>query len=97
MSEQSDVKLRDAEMASVHRSERREDRFALPFDIEVSVTPLIGNTTANLWGALPYQFSDGSGPGCDTANCDCVSRTTATPVTTSYIFQLPLPSTICSQ
>jgi PilZ domain-containing protein len=30
------VKLRDAEMAAAHRSERREERFALPFEIEVS-------------------------------------------------------------
>ncbi len=36
MTERSEVKLRDAEMASVHRSERREERFALPFEIEVS-------------------------------------------------------------
>ena len=36
MSEQGEVKLRDAEMASVHQSERREERFALPFDVEVS-------------------------------------------------------------
>lgn len=36
MAERSSVKLPDAEMASVHRSERREERFALSFDIEVS-------------------------------------------------------------
>ena len=36
MAERSEVKARDAEMASAHRSERREERFALPFEIEVS-------------------------------------------------------------
>ena len=36
MSERSDVKVRDEEMAAAHRSERREDRFALPFEVEVS-------------------------------------------------------------
>ena len=36
MSERSEVKVRDAEMASAHRSERREERFALPFEIEVT-------------------------------------------------------------
>ena len=30
------VKVRDVEMAAAHRSERREERFALPFDVEVS-------------------------------------------------------------
>lgn len=36
MAERSEVKLRDEEMASAHQSERREERFALPFEIEVS-------------------------------------------------------------
>ncbi len=36
MAERSEVKQRDAKMASAHRSERREERFALPFEIEVS-------------------------------------------------------------
>jgi hypothetical protein len=71
------------------------------FDIEVSVIPMIGVTTANLWGAgntgsRPY--SDGSPPGCDSVNCDCVSRTTITPLTGgSYTFQIPLPSNDCKQ
>lgn len=36
MAKQGDVKLPDAGMASFHESERREERFALPFPIEVS-------------------------------------------------------------
>jgi hypothetical protein len=69
------------------------------FDIAVSVIPKIGHTTANLWGAgntgnRPYI--DGSPPGCNSFNCECVSRTTMTPLTGgSYTFQLPLPSTFC--
>ena len=74
-----------------------DTRVGSTFDIEVSVTPIIGNTTANLWGAVQVPLSDGSPPGCNISNCDCVSRTTATPLTSSYTFQLPLPSTTCSQ
>ncbi len=36
MAERSNVKLSDSGMASLHKSERREERFVLPFDIEVS-------------------------------------------------------------
>ncbi len=36
MADQSNVKLPDAEMASVHQSERREERFELPFEVQVS-------------------------------------------------------------
>ncbi|HLK03200.1 MAG TPA: PilZ domain-containing protein [Candidatus Acidoferrum sp.] len=36
MADQSNVKLPAAEMASVHQSERREERFALNFDVQVS-------------------------------------------------------------
>jgi hypothetical protein len=74
-----------------------DTRVGSTFDIEVSVTPLIGNTTANLWGNVPYPFEDGSPGGCNNDNCDCVSRTTKTPLTSSYTFQIPLPSTTCSQ
>ena len=66
------------------------------FDIFVSVTPIIGNTTANLWGSVPYTLSDGSPAGCNSVNCECVSRTTATPLTGGHTFQLPLPSLLCS-
>ncbi|HLZ12701.1 MAG TPA: PilZ domain-containing protein [Candidatus Acidoferrum sp.] len=36
MAERSKVKHTESEMALVHQSERREERFALPFEIEVS-------------------------------------------------------------
>ena len=36
MAKQSDLKPPDVGMASFHKNERREDRFALPFEIEVS-------------------------------------------------------------
>lgn len=63
------------------------------FDIEVSITPIIGTTTANLWGASGF---DQAHAGCNPANCDCVSQTTKTPVGGgSYIFKLPLPVTTC--
>lgn len=63
------------------------------FDIEVTITPTIGNTTANLWGA---QGLDPTNAGCNGSNCDCVSYTTKTALTNgSYIFKIPLPSTTC--
>jgi len=63
------------------------------FDIDVTITPTIGNTTANLWGA---SGKDERNAGCDPNNCDCVSKTTKTPLTGgSYIFKIPLPSTTC--
>ena len=36
MTKEGNVKLPDTGMASFHESERREERFALPFEIEVS-------------------------------------------------------------
>src|SRR5882724_658800 len=36
VTERSNVKPTDAQMATLHKSERREERFALPFEIEVS-------------------------------------------------------------
>jgi len=36
MAKQDNVKLPETGMATFHGSERREDRFALPFEIEVS-------------------------------------------------------------
>jgi len=36
MTKQGNVKLPDTGMASFHESERREERFALPFEVEVS-------------------------------------------------------------
>ena len=63
------------------------------FDIEVTITPTIGYTTANLWGA---SLEDKTNAGCDQFNCDCVSKTTKKPLTGgSYIFKIPLPSTTC--
>lgn len=63
------------------------------FDIKVAITPTIGNTTANLWGATGF---DETHAGCDPNNCDCVSNTTKTPLTGgSYVFKVPLPSTTC--
>jgi hypothetical protein len=67
------------------------------FDIAVSVTPLIGNTTANLWSDDLVPLSDGSPGGCNSSNCDCVSRTEAVPLISggSYTFKIPLPKTTC--
>lgn len=63
------------------------------FDIEVTVAPTIGVTTANLWNVgvmdLPH-------PGCNGASCDCVSKTTTSQVPGgSYTFKIPLPSLQC--
>jgi len=60
------------------------------FDIEVTVTPIIGYTTANLWSN--YEESrDWRNAGCNQYNCDCVSQTTTKQLTGgSYIFKLPL-------
>lgn len=62
------------------------------FDIEVTVTPNIGVTTAHLWGAVLEQAD----AGCNTSNCDCVSNTNTTQLPGgSYVFKVPLPSTTC--
>jgi hypothetical protein len=42
MAARSNVKLPDFEMASLHKSERREERFALPFEVEVTRIDGIG-------------------------------------------------------
>jgi hypothetical protein len=65
------------------------------FDIEVTVTPNIGVTTANLWGDNELKRSWRSA-GCNEFNCDCVSNTTTNQLPGgSYIFKVPLPSTTC--
>ncbi len=63
------------------------------FDIEVTVAPNIGYTTANLWGTGRMDSQDA---GCNTFNCDCVSTTTTNQLPGgSYVFKVPLPSTTC--
>jgi hypothetical protein len=63
------------------------------FDIEVTVTPIMGYTEANLWGA---SGNDPEHAGCNAFKCECVSHTITTPLPgASAIFHLPLPSTTC--
>lgn len=65
------------------------------FDIEVTVTPHIGYTTANLWDRDEGD-PDGKDAGCNEFSCDCVSKTTTNQLPGgSYIFKIPLPSTTC--
>lgn len=72
----------------------KDTRTGTTFDINVTITPTIGNTTANLWGASGI---DPTHAGCNAANCDCASNTIKTPLTGgSYTFKIPLPSTICT-
>ena len=71
----------------------KNTRTGTTFDINVTITPTIGNTTANLWGV----GRDRRHAGCNLSNCDCVSTTTKTPLTDggSYTFKVPLPSATC--
>jgi hypothetical protein len=71
----------------------KNTRTGTTFDINVTVTPTIGNTTANLWGV----GRDLRHAGCNLSNCGCVSKTEKTPLTDGggYIFKIPLPPTIC--
>ena len=70
-----------------------DTRGGTTFDIEVTVAPNIGVTTANLWGA---SGRDRANAGCNAVNCDCVSNTTTNQLPGgSYIFKVPLPSTTC--
>jgi hypothetical protein len=73
----------------------KDTRTGTTFDITVSVTPTIGNTTANLWSA---EAGDAAHAGCNTSDCACVSKTEKTQLTDggSYTFKIPLPSTICT-
>ena len=63
------------------------------FDIDVTITPTMGYTEANLWGA---SGRDQRHATCNVVNCECTSNTIKTPLTGgSYIFKIPLPSTTC--
>ena len=65
------------------------------FDIDVTITPTIGYTTANLWSNYQEDRS-WRNAGCNQYNCDCVSYTNKIPLTGgSWIFKIPLPLTIC--
>ena len=69
----------------------RKDK--MTFDIDVTITPTIGSTTANLWGS---GIRDKSHAGCNEFNCDCASQTTTQRLTGgSYIFKIRLPLLIC--
>jgi hypothetical protein len=70
-----------------------DTRVGSTFDIEVTVTPIMGYTEANLWRSF---WHDSEHAGCNGASCDCVSHTITTPLPgASAIFHLPLPSTTC--
>ena len=66
-----------------------DTRVGSTFDIEVNVTRSFGYTTANLWGTVDHF----SGRRCrlQSYNCDCVSQTTAIPLTGR---QLHFPASI---
>jgi hypothetical protein len=70
-----------------------DTRGGTTFDIEVTVAPNIGITTANLWGSTGRDMEEA---GCNQFNCECVSKTTTNQLPGgSYIFKIPLPSTTC--
>jgi hypothetical protein len=63
------------------------------FDIEVTVAPKIGYTAVNLWSD---DGRDRANASCD-GGCFCKSNTTENvPPGGSYIFKVPLPSTLCN-
>ena len=65
------------------------------FDIEVAFDASVGTTVAHLGDGL----NDGPDPiaGCNYYGCACVSTTQIDHVTKSFTFQIPYPSTKCSQ
>jgi hypothetical protein len=76
---------------SAHWQSNASGRQGSTFDIEVAFQARTANTIAhlNLNGLVdPIQ-------GCNAFNCACVSVTTAEPVTKSFTFQIPYPSTVC--
>ena len=87
----SDGKLSNS-VQGIHWKQPVASRSGTTFDIQVSFTPVIATTTANLWGS---SNQDRANAGCNPFNCDCVSKTTATRQALSVTFKVPYPSTVC--
>jgi hypothetical protein len=77
---------------SVYWEAHSDTRVGSTFDITVTFTANIATTIAHLG-------SVGNGPdpnaGCNDFSCACVSETQLVPVSQTYTFEVPFPSTTC--
>ena len=64
------------------------------FDVDVTFTAQIANTTANLWNDINTGYAN---PGCNIYGCGCTSTTVTTPLNKTHTFMIPYPSTVCTK
>jgi hypothetical protein len=86
---------------SAHWQQDSATRVGSTFDIEVEFQANTANTIAHLNGNVgPVGPVPDTDPdpihGCNATGCACVSVTTPNPVSKSFTFEIPFPSTICS-
>lgn len=79
---------------SVHWEAGPDTRVGSTFDISVSFAAILANTTAHLSGETVVVDPD---LGCNPFNCACESETLPAPQTSSFVFEVPFPSTQCTQ
>ena len=82
---------------SAHWQQDSAKRMGSTFDIEVVFQANTANTIAHLNGDFAFPPPVDSDPiqGCNVDGCACVSVTTPVPVSKSFTFQIPFPSTTC--
>ena len=66
------------------------------FDIEVAFKANTASTISHLNNGTSNGVPDPA-QSCNTFGCACTSTTTNTPVAKSFTFQVPYPSTVCTQ
>jgi hypothetical protein len=84
---------------SAHWAAGSDTRVDSTFDIEVAFTANLGYTTAHLGtdavDAQGRRINPDPDVGCNQAGCACVSETQLVPVSHSFVFEVPFPSTVC--
>jgi hypothetical protein len=86
-------KFSDA-VQGAHWEAQPDTRVGSTFDIEVAFEARLAYTIAHLGGNEGPTDPDPN-LGCNAFSCGCVSETTPTPLPTSFVFQVPFPSTTC--
>lgn len=84
-------KFSDA-VQSVHWEAGPDTRVGSTFDISVNFTAGLATTTAHLSGS-----GRDHNQGCNDFNCACESETQFTAQNSSFVFEVPFPSTQCTQ
>ncbi|MCP4465725.1 MAG: hypothetical protein GY813_03105 [Halieaceae bacterium] len=72
---------------------------ATHYPITVNWSVDLATSTSRLWsGPFSAPGSDENGPTgmCNDSGCSCSIETTTNPLTASYTFKVPLPSSVCS-